>query len=95
MSFAKYKAILESKTKEQKKPTLFEIEIILYTTDPFGTADVKSNVNEQKDVFKLKFPYSDTFWQSQNQLLLTDEMLKFLSKLDTKNTEFKIRSNLD
>jgi hypothetical protein len=95
MNYAKRNVIVETKTKEQKIPTTFQIEIILYTTDPFGMADVKSNVNEQKDVFKLKFPYNETFWQSQNQLLLTDEMLKFLSKLDDENTEFKIRSNLD
>ncbi|MFT6994385.1 MAG: hypothetical protein ACJA1P_001118 [Maribacter sp.] len=95
ISSAKQKATITTKAKEQKIPTTFQIEIILYTTDPFGMADVKSNVNEQKDVFKLKFPYNETFWQSQNQLLLTDKMLEFLSKLDNENTEFKIRSNLD
>jgi hypothetical protein len=95
INYAKQKATITTKRKEQKEPTTFQIEIILHTTAPFGRVDVKSNVNEQKDVFKLKFPYNESFWQSQNQLLLTDEMLEFLSKLDDDNTEFKVRSNLD
>ena len=95
MNYAKYKAIIETKTKEQMEPTIFQIEVILHTTEPFSTADVKSNVNEQKDVFKLKFPYNETFWQTQNQLLLTDEMLKFLTELKDDDSQFKVRSNLD
>jgi|GEM_PF-4077076 len=54
-------ATITTKRKEQAQPTIFQIEIILHTTVPFGKDDVKSNVNEQKDVFKLKFPYNDPF----------------------------------
>ncbi len=95
INYAKQKATITTKRKEQLVPTVFQIEIILHTTAPFSRLDVKSNVNEQKDVFKLKSPYNAAFWQSQNQLLLTDEMLEFLSNLKDDNTEFKVRSNLD
>ncbi|CAN0599182.1 unnamed protein product, partial [Ectocarpus sp. 12 AP-2014] len=95
MNYGKRKVVVESKTKDQAEPTKFQIEIILYTTNPFSKLDVKSNVNEHKDVFKLKSPYNASFWQSQNQLLLTDEMLEFLARLKDDNTEFKVRSNLD
>jgi hypothetical protein len=93
--YAKQKTTITTKRKEQLVPTVFQIEITLHTTAPFSRVDVKSNVNEQKDVFKLKPPYIAAFWQSQNQLLLTDEMLEFLSNLKDDNTEFKVRSNLD
>ena len=95
MNYAKQMAIVASKTEDQNEPTTFEIEIILHTTNPFSALDVKSNVNEQKDVFKLKSSYNADFWKFQNQLLLTDEMLEFLTKLTDENTEFKFRSNLE
>lgn len=95
MNYGKRKVVVESKTKDQEEPTKFQIEIILHTTNPFSKLDVKSNVSEQKDVFKLKSSYDAAFWQSQNQLLLTDEMLEFLARLKDDNTEFKVLSNLD
>lgn len=95
MNYAKQSMVVESKTKEQKDPTRFQIELILHTTNPFSSLDVKSNVNEHMDVFKLKLPYNPAFWNSQNQLLLTDEMLVFISQLADEKSEFKIKSNLD
>ncbi|MFD0799355.1 hypothetical protein ACFQZJ_17925 [Maribacter chungangensis] len=95
MNYGKRKIIVESKTKDQKEPTKFQIEILLHTTNPFSQLDLKSNVNEQKDVFTLKSPYNETFWKSQNQLLLTEEMLKFITNLAEDNKEFKVKSNLD
>lgn len=95
MNYGKRKVIVESKTKDQKEPTKFQIEILLHTTNPFSQLDVKSNVNEQKDVFKLKSPYNEAFWKSQNQLLLTEEMLEFITNLADDNKEFKVKSNLN
>lgn len=95
INYAKQKIIVESKTKDQEEPTKFQIEIILHTTNPFSSLNVKSNVNEHKDVFKLKLPYNADFWKSQNQLLLTEEMLVFISQLTDENSEFKIKSNID
>jgi hypothetical protein len=95
INYAKQKATISTKRKEHSKATVFEIELILHTTNPFTSANVNSNVNEHKDIFKLKIPYNEAYWQAQNQLLLTDEMLEFLARLNDDNTEFKIRTNLD
>src|SRR6056297_183640 len=95
MNYAKQKALISTKRKEQTHATVFEIELILHITNPFTSTNVKSNVNEHKDIFKLKHPYNEAYWQAQNQLLLTNEMLVFLARLKDDNTEFKVRSNLD
>ncbi len=95
MNLAKRKGFWEIKPNDKSEITTFEMEIILYTTKSFGNERVKSNVNEQKDIFKLKHPYNEVYWQSQNQLLLTDEMLDFIRRMENKNSQFKVRSNLD
>lgn len=95
MNYAKQVSKVRSKRKGQKEPTEFQIEIILHTTNPFADFDVKSNVNEQKDLFKLKAVYNKDFWESQNQLLLTKEMEKFITTQGTGNTQFKGRTNLN
>jgi hypothetical protein len=95
MKYGKQKAIVVSKSKEQLRPTTFQIEIILHTTEPLSQLPVRSNLNEQKDVFKLSFPYHEAYWQSQNQLLLTEEMENFILRLNTENTEFKVRNNMN
>ena len=94
MKYGKQQAVVVSKTKDQERPTTFKIEVIWHTTDPLGQLPVKGNVNEQKDVFKLKIPYNDAYWQSQNQLLLTKEMEDFLLRLNKADTSFKVRNNM-
>lgn len=95
MNLAKRKGAIAVKSKRQSTATKFEIEIILQTTQSLGSEEVKSNVNEQKDIFKLKFPYNEAYWQSQNQLLLTKEMSAFIQRMGANNRQFKVRSNLD
>lgn len=95
MNIAKRTIVLEVKTEKQTTPTKFEIDIILETTKSFGNEKVKSNIKEQKDIFKLKFPYNKGYWDTQNQLLLTSEMKDFIIRMGDENKEFKIRSNLD
>ncbi len=95
MNYAKRNITIEVQPKETADTTLFEIEILLHTTSSFGNEKIKSNVNEQKDIFKLKFPYKKTYWDTQNQLLLTKEMQDFIRQMGKGNKEFKIRNNLD
>jgi hypothetical protein len=54
---------------------------------------VKSNINENKDIFKLDYQYNSEFWKEENQLLLTREMTDFIKKLKSDDNEFKIKSN--
>lgn len=95
INYAKRNALIEINNVDNSTLSTYEEEIILYTTESFGNDAVKSNVNEHKDIFKLKHTYNSKFWQSQNQLLLTDEMQAFIEKMGEKNKEFKVRSNMN
>jgi len=95
MNYAKRTITIEVKPKGATDTTMYEIGIILHTTSSFGNEKLKSNVSEQKDIFKLKFPYNKDYWESQNQLLLTQEMQDFIKRMGSRNKEFKIRNNLD
>jgi len=94
ISFAKSKVRVEQTDTDRTYTSYYDIELILMTSEPFGDFNVKSNVNEQKDIFKIDFPYDQSYWNSENQLLLTDEMQNFIKKVGDENTEFKIKSNL-
>lgn len=74
--------------------TKYESNFILSTSVSLGDFKVRSNVNEHKDIFKIKHSYDEAYWNSQNQLLLTDEMKTFIEKMGKKNTEFKVKSNI-
>lgn len=91
----KITSIVEVKDKMDTFQTFFESEDILKSYGHFLDMKVKKNVNENKDVFKLDFPYNEGFWNAQNQLLLTDEMLLFIKNLGNSNEEFEIKSNLN
>ena len=87
--------LVETIDKDQTFKNIFTVEIIMTTFDNFGNFEVKSNINEQKDMFKLNYPYDENFWNSQNQLLLTDEMTAFIEKMGKENKEFKVRGNIN
>lgn len=90
----KLKSTVEVTNKEETFQTFFESEDILKSYEHFSAMKVKKNVNENKDVFKLDFPYNKDFWNVQNQLLLTDEMLAFIESVGKMNEEFDVKSNL-
>lgn len=90
----KLKSTVEVTNKEENFQTFFESEDILKSYEHFSAMKVKKNVNENKDVFKLDFPYNKDFWNAQNQLLLTDEMLAFIESVGKMNEEFDVKSNL-
>lgn len=90
----KIRSIVEVKNNEETFQTFFDSEDILKSYGHFLDMKIKKNVNENKDVFKLDFPYNKDFWHAQNQLLLTDEMLEFIETVGKMNEEFDINSNL-
>lgn len=92
---AKIKSLVEVKNNEETFQTFFESEDILKSYGHFANFKVRKNVNENKDVFKLNYPYNANFWVSQNQLLLTDEMQHFIRKVGAESSEFKVKSNLN
>ena len=86
---------LEVKTKKHPMPDVYEMEISLYTPDSFGNEDVKSNVNEHKDIFKLKHPYNADYWEQQSWLPLTEEIKKFLDTMGQGASGLKTRGNMN
>ncbi|MGB5555403.1 MAG: hypothetical protein WBM83_12140, partial [Flavobacteriaceae bacterium] len=90
----KTNARVETTNESKSFVSFYDVELILTTSENFGDFAVKSNVNEQKDIFKIDYPYDETYWNSENQLLLTNEMLQFIEQMGTENKEFKVKSNL-
>lgn len=91
----KIKTKVEIKDEEEAFHTFFESEDILNSYGHFGKYKVRKNANENKDIFKLRFPYNKSFWDNQNTLLLTDEMNAFIYKVNRKDSEFKIKTNMN
>ena len=52
-----------------------------FVTNSFTNEDVNSNFSITKDIFKAKFPYSENFWKTQNQLPISNELKTFLTKV--------------
>lgn len=94
MSSAKQNAKIELTDEQKTYKSFYDCSFILSTSNNFENFEVKKNVNSTKDIFKLKHPYDASFWKTQNQLLLTNEMLEFIKRAKDKNSEFKIRTNL-
>ncbi|WP_133688752.1 hypothetical protein [Maribacter spongiicola] len=91
---AKYDVRVEQTDKKNSYTSYYDVSFILTTSDNEGDFEVKKNVSTSKDLFKINYPYDQSYWNAQNQLLLTDEMLDFIEKVQDPNSEFKIRSNI-
>ena len=72
---------------------VYDVSFELIVTHPFSDLSTfKANVNGKKELFKLEMPYNKEFWETQNQLPLTNEMLDFINK--PHNTkEYRVISN--
>lgn len=93
INYAKSNVRVEITNAENSFTSFYDIEFILTTSDNFQDMKVKSNINENKDIFKLDYQYNSEFWKEENQLLLTREMTDFIKKLKSDDNEFKIKSN--
>ncbi|WP_299326396.1 hypothetical protein [uncultured Maribacter sp.] len=91
---AKYDVKVELTDEQNSYTSFYDVSFILTTSDNEGDFDIKKNVSSSKDLFKIKYPYDQSYWNSQNQLLLTDEMLEFIEKVQDPNSEFKVKSNI-
>jgi hypothetical protein len=91
---AKYDVKVELSDVQNSFTSYYYVSFILTTSDNEGDFDVKKNVSTSKDLFKINYPYDQSYWNAQNQLLLTEEMLDFIEKVQNPNDEFKVRSNI-
>ena len=91
---AKYDVRVEQTDKNYSFTSYYDVSFILNTSDNEDDFVVKKNVSTSKDLFKINYPYDQSYWNAQNQLLLTEEMLDFIEKVQDPNNEFKVRSNI-
>ena len=72
---------------------VYDVSFELIVTHPFSDLSTfKANVNGKKELFKLEVPYNKEFWETQNQLPLTNEMRNFINKPHNPK-EYRVISN--
>ena len=72
---------------------VYNVSFELIVTHPFSDLNTfKANVNGKKELFKLDVPYNKEFWETQNQLPLTNEMRNFINKPHNPK-EYRVISN--
>ena len=72
---------------------VYEVSFELIVTHPFSDIyTFKANINGKKELFKLEVPYNKEFWETQNQLPLTNEMRNFINKAHNQK-EYRVISN--
>lgn len=72
---------VEIKGKEKNDSGMYDCSTVFFVTNSFTGEKAKANVSINKDIFKIKFPYSEQFWSRQNQLPLTTELKEFLKRV--------------
>ena len=71
---------------------VYDVSFELIVTHPFSDLSTfKANVNGKKELFKLEVPYNKEFWETQNQLPLTNEMRNFINKTHNQK-EYRVSS---
>lgn len=87
---------LELIANEKIRDRVYDYSTQYFVPNSFISEKTNSNLSMDKDIFKVKFPYSEQFWKSQNQLPLTTELKDFLKKVsDNKENkkEFEVVGN--
>jgi hypothetical protein len=82
--------------KKIEKTFYYKLVMNYFSTNSPTTESINSNFPEDKDIFKAKFPYSENFWNNQNQLPLTYELKDFLKRVSEnkeKKKEFEVIGN--
>ncbi len=93
ISLGRLSANIETTDKEHSYTSNYNSEFTFTTSNSFENFSVKKNVSPTKDIFKIKYKYDEAFWRNQNQLLLTNEMMQFITKVKD-NKEFRVKTNI-
>jgi hypothetical protein len=81
---------------EKVEKAFYDYSTNFFVTNSFIADKADSNLSMDKDIFKVKFPYSEQFWASQNQLPLTNDLKDFLKRVSEnkdKKKEFEVIGN--
>lgn len=79
-----------------EKTFYYNLAMYYFATNDPTNEIINSNFPVDKDIFKVKFPFSEKFWNNQNQLPLTNELEDFLKKVSEnrdKKKEYEIIGN--
>jgi hypothetical protein len=82
--------------KKIEKTFYYNLTMDFFVTNSITTEKIDSNFSVDKDIFKVKFDYSEEFWKNQNQLPLTNELETFIKKVSEnkdKKREFDFIGN--
>ncbi len=75
--------------KISENPFNFDFTMDFFVTNNPSNQKINSNIATSKDIFRAKFPYSQDFWDKQNQLPLTHELELFLKSVSDKKANTK------
>lgn len=79
---------------EENNKIKYDVSYILKTSKKYDNKiPLKNKVSLKKDIFKLKKDYNNKYWETNNILRLTDEMIVFLNSLE-ENKEYKRITNI-
>lgn len=81
LSNAKADVRVEILENDVVKKTYYDYSTLFFVTNSFIGEKAKSNLSMDKDIFKVKYPYSEQFWKYQNQLPLTSDLSGFLKRV--------------
>ncbi|TRX00156.1 peptidase associated/transthyretin-like domain-containing protein [Flavobacterium gawalongense] len=96
LSNTRLEASTELLGDKKEASTIYDFTANLFIANSFTTEKVNSNFSIDKDIFKAKFPYSEDFWNNQNQLPLTADLkvfIKSVSDKKDKNKEYEVIGN--
>jgi len=79
---------------EENNKIKYDVSYILKTSKKYDSQlSLKNKVSLKRDIFKIKEGYNKEYWETNNILKLTDEMIVFLNSLN-ENKEYKLITNL-
>ncbi|MDQ6472637.1 hypothetical protein RB619_18515 [Flavobacterium sp. LHD-80] len=87
---------VEAVDNKEIEKRFYDYTANFFVTNSFIASKADSNLSMDKDIFRVKFPYSESFWASQNQLPLTTDLKDFLNRVSEnkdKKEEFEVIGN--
>ena len=66
---------------DKVKKAYYDYSTRFFVTNSIIADKAISNLSMDKDIFKVKYPYSEQFWKNQNQLPLTNDLSNFFKKV--------------
>ncbi|WP_406629636.1 hypothetical protein [Ornithobacterium rhinotracheale] len=90
MSKVSVSQTLENYNSKTKEKNIYTTNYELIVTKPFSNIkDFKANIGGNKRIFEINKSFDRVFWENQNQLTLTDEMIDLIKNANRKKLEIK------